>query len=347
MNTRAISTSVAHSSCDVCGRTMLRGEQAQVYIEGGNRHSVCELCTSRALHTGWVREGTIPEYGDAGARIDRRRSLLGRLRSARARRWRHARTRRRRCSMTSRGRCASSRPRRSAATAGAGAAARLARPAGQVHAADAQRRHPRAAPRARRADQHRAQDLLGGRAVQRLRAPPYGRRDRPLAGDPRGLGAAGRRACPASSTWSSPGSCAGIATRSTFPTRCRACGSRARVTSSTSSPPRSGAATRSPTIADACRCRDSPLRRQTFDGRPTRSSNTIGTVIYCVVPQPLADDLMPRLTSYYSEDPNVSVIVDRRRSSRREGGASGGGKREVRDRRRPRIPGELPELALD
>ena len=84
MVTRAISTSVAHSSCDVCGRTLLRGEQAQVYIGNGNRHSVCELCTSRALHTGWVREGTIPEYGDAGARIDRRRSLLGRLRPRRA-----------------------------------------------------------------------------------------------------------------------------------------------------------------------------------------------------------------------------------------------------------------------
>jgi hypothetical protein len=83
VNTRAISTSVAHSSCDVCGRTLLRGEQAQVYIGNGNRHSVCELCTSRALHTGWVREGTIPEYGDAGARVDRRRSLLGRLRPRR------------------------------------------------------------------------------------------------------------------------------------------------------------------------------------------------------------------------------------------------------------------------
>jgi hypothetical protein len=70
-------------------------------------------------------------------------------------------------------------------------------------------------------------------------------------------------------------------------------------------------------------------------------------VIYCVVPEPLADELLDRLTSYYAEDPNVTVIVDRRRSSRREGSASGGGKREVRDRRRARIPGELPELATD
>jgi hypothetical protein len=69
-------------------------------------------------------------------------------------------------------------------------------------------------------------------------------------------------------------------------------------------------------------------------------------VIYCVVPEALADDLLDKLTSYYSTDPNVTVIVDRRRSSRRDN-ASGGGKREVRDRRRPRIPGELPELATD
>jgi hypothetical protein len=70
-------------------------------------------------------------------------------------------------------------------------------------------------------------------------------------------------------------------------------------------------------------------------------------MIYCVVPEPLADELLLKLTGYYAEDPNVTVIVDRRRSSRREGSISGGGKREVRDRRRPRIPGELPELAID
>jgi hypothetical protein len=70
-------------------------------------------------------------------------------------------------------------------------------------------------------------------------------------------------------------------------------------------------------------------------------------VIYCVVPEPLADDLLDRLTDYYATDPNVTVIVDRRRAERRGGAVSGGGKREVRDRRRPRVPGELPELAID
>jgi hypothetical protein len=70
-------------------------------------------------------------------------------------------------------------------------------------------------------------------------------------------------------------------------------------------------------------------------------------MIYCVVPEPLADELFDKLTSYYADDPNVTVIVDRRRASRREAGSTGGGKREVRDRRRPRVPGELPDLATE
>jgi hypothetical protein len=70
-------------------------------------------------------------------------------------------------------------------------------------------------------------------------------------------------------------------------------------------------------------------------------------LIYCVIPEPLADQLLDKLTSYYADDPNVSVIVDRRKSSRRERGSSGGGNRELRDRRRSRIPGELPPLPSD
>jgi hypothetical protein len=70
-------------------------------------------------------------------------------------------------------------------------------------------------------------------------------------------------------------------------------------------------------------------------------------VIYCVVPEALADELFDKLTSYYADNPNVSVIVDRRKASRRDRSSAGGGKREVRDRRRPRVPGELPDLAVD
>ena len=67
-------------------------------------------------------------------------------------------------------------------------------------------------------------------------------------------------------------------------------------------------------------------------------------MIYCVVPEALAPELFEKLERYYAGDPNVTVIVERRKSSRRARGSSGGGQRTIRDRRRPRVPGELPEL---
>jgi len=70
-------------------------------------------------------------------------------------------------------------------------------------------------------------------------------------------------------------------------------------------------------------------------------------VIYCVVPEPLAGELFEKLSRYYANDPNVTVIVDRRKSERRERGSSGGGNRERRDRRRSRVTGELPPLAIE
>ncbi len=70
-------------------------------------------------------------------------------------------------------------------------------------------------------------------------------------------------------------------------------------------------------------------------------------MIYCVVPEALAEELFDKLTAYYAEDANVTVIVDRRRGSRRERGSPGGGKRELRDRRRRGVSGELPELKAD
>jgi len=66
-------------------------------------------------------------------------------------------------------------------------------------------------------------------------------------------------------------------------------------------------------------------------------------VIYCVVPEALADELLEKLTEYYKDDENVTVIVERRKSSRREPGSSGGGARTIRDRRRPRVTGDLPD----
>ena len=67
-------------------------------------------------------------------------------------------------------------------------------------------------------------------------------------------------------------------------------------------------------------------------------------MIYCVVPEALADELFDKLERYYADDPNVTVIVDRRKSARRSRGSSGGGQRTQRDRRRQRITGDLPEL---
>jgi hypothetical protein len=68
----------------VCGRTLLRGEHPDPYIAGGERRWVCDLCTSRALNEGWVREGTVPDYDRDSSVRERRRSLLGRFRSRRA-----------------------------------------------------------------------------------------------------------------------------------------------------------------------------------------------------------------------------------------------------------------------
>jgi len=78
-------------------------------------------------------------------------------------------------------------------------------------------------------------------------------------------------------------------------------------------------------------------------------------MIYCVVPEALEAELFEKLTAYYAEDDNVTVIVDRRRSDRRNRrGADGSDppradpelvkQRETRDRRRARVPGDFPSV---
>jgi len=81
--TKDIRPSTAYTICDVCGRTLLRGERVEIYIDGGARRSVCELCKSRALNEGWLREGTAPTYDEGETNSARRGSFLSRLRRRR------------------------------------------------------------------------------------------------------------------------------------------------------------------------------------------------------------------------------------------------------------------------
>ena len=79
MTRRSITTSHAAGACDVCGRTLLRGVSAEVFLAAGSRRMVCELCTARATHEGWIREGLDLSAGARRTGDGRRRSLLGRL----------------------------------------------------------------------------------------------------------------------------------------------------------------------------------------------------------------------------------------------------------------------------
>jgi hypothetical protein len=69
-------------------------------------------------------------------------------------------------------------------------------------------------------------------------------------------------------------------------------------------------------------------------------------MIYCVIPEPLAEQLFDKMSDYYKDEPGVQVIVDRRKSERRDKGSTGGGQRVIRDRRRRR-PGMFPRTKLD
>ncbi|MDQ3723196.1 MAG: hypothetical protein M3376_09070 [Actinomycetota bacterium] len=84
MERKSITTSRAAVACDVCGRTLLRGEHADAFIANGSRRMVCELCTARAANEGWIREGAdnalgVRRNGPRGGP----RSLLGRLKPPR------------------------------------------------------------------------------------------------------------------------------------------------------------------------------------------------------------------------------------------------------------------------
>jgi hypothetical protein len=83
--TRDIRTNQQDISCDVCGRTLLRGERAEPFLAGGARRQVCELCTARAQHEGWIRESGADELTLRSSRHEGRTRLVDRLRSRRER----------------------------------------------------------------------------------------------------------------------------------------------------------------------------------------------------------------------------------------------------------------------
>jgi hypothetical protein len=86
-------------------------------------------------------------------------------------------------------------------------------------------------------------------------------------------------------------------------------------------------------------------------------------MIYCVVPEALADELYEKLVDYYKDDPNVKVIIDRRSKDRRKerdrrnerrGDEAPAvvddekiPRRTVRDRRNRRAPGSFPPMRGD
>ena len=72
-------------------------------------------------------------------------------------------------------------------------------------------------------------------------------------------------------------------------------------------------------------------------------------MIYCVVPVELEDELYDKLVDYYAENPDVTVIVDRRRGTDRRtaSGRDGHDERRItRDRRRARVTGTFPTVEV-
>ncbi len=70
-------------------------------------------------------------------------------------------------------------------------------------------------------------------------------------------------------------------------------------------------------------------------------------MIYCVIPRELESELYAKMVEYYEDNPNVTVIVDRREGPDRRHGKAAGGNRLLRDRRRARVPGTFPDIDGD
>ena len=69
-------------------------------------------------------------------------------------------------------------------------------------------------------------------------------------------------------------------------------------------------------------------------------------MIYCVIPRELEAELFDKMVEYYKDNPNVTVILDRREGPDRRAGQEDGSFKEqrvVRDRRRARATGTFPD----
>ncbi len=72
-------------------------------------------------------------------------------------------------------------------------------------------------------------------------------------------------------------------------------------------------------------------------------------MIYCVIPRELEAELFDKMVEYYKDNPNVTVIIDRREGPDRRSGqdeAPFKEQRVTRDRRRARAAGTFPDTDL-
>ena len=68
-----------HNACDVCHRTMLKGEWAEPYLTPSReRRLVCQLCAPHAQREAWIRESAAPNAPAQPQRQPERRGLFGR-----------------------------------------------------------------------------------------------------------------------------------------------------------------------------------------------------------------------------------------------------------------------------
>jgi hypothetical protein len=65
-------------SCDLCHRTILKGERIEAFVVGGDRQQVCELCSFRAVRAGWLRESELEQHPLDPERAGPRRTLWSR-----------------------------------------------------------------------------------------------------------------------------------------------------------------------------------------------------------------------------------------------------------------------------